>query len=399
MSVIAYELLFRTVGTGARGPGARGPGAGGVDGGGAQGDLLTAAVLLGSVTIGLDRLVGNKKLFCNASRGVLTGAVPILLPPERTVVEVLESVVPDAEVLAGCRRLLDQGFTLALDDFSWFPGADAFLELASIVKIDLRLTPMDDMPDLMERCRDFDALLLAEKVETTDELEQCEELGFDYFQGYLLSRPCVVPGRALDAGRLSQLRMAAHLLESECSISELEETVRNDPSMTHQLLQLAGMGAAGEMRRAVHSIRQALIFAGWRRIQSWVALLLITGNGRVHEEGVATALMRAYMCEQLASYADPALAGMAFTAGMISCFGVLFGVPLDTVLDSLPLDDDLRVAVLGGDTPLGRLLADASDFLLGRPEDATRSGLGEAVLSLSAQKALTSAVEVTSLLD
>jgi EAL and modified HD-GYP domain-containing signal transduction protein len=179
----------------------------------------------------------------------------------------------------------------------------------------------------------------------------------------------------------------------------LEETVRNDPSMTHQLLQLAGMGAAGGMRRAVHSVRQALIFAGWRRIQSWVALLLITGNGRVHEEGVATALMRAYMCEQMASYADPSLVGVAFTAGMISCFGVLFGVPLDTVLDTLPLDNDLRVAVLGGDTPLGRLLADASDFLLGRPEDAIRSGLAEAVLSVSAQKALTSAVEVTSLLD
>ncbi|MDG6987636.1 MAG: DHH family phosphoesterase, partial [Nitrososphaerota archaeon] len=41
------------------------------------------------------------------------------------------------EVLAGVRRLVKQGFTVALDDFRWFEGAEALFELASIVKLDL----------------------------------------------------------------------------------------------------------------------------------------------------------------------------------------------------------------------------------------------------------------------
>ena len=100
---------------------------------------MTAQVLFNSVEIGIDRLAGDRLVFCNASRGVLVGDIPIVLPPERTVIEVLESVVIDDEVLEGCQRLLDQGFTLAMDDFTWFDGAERILEMASIVKVDLML--------------------------------------------------------------------------------------------------------------------------------------------------------------------------------------------------------------------------------------------------------------------
>ncbi|HXQ44541.1 MAG TPA: EAL domain-containing protein [Acidimicrobiales bacterium] len=393
LSVIGYELLFRTVGA------ETADGGGTIDTAGSEGDRLTAEVLFSSVSIGIDHLVGNKKLFCNASRGVLTGAVPILLPPGRTVVEILESVVPDDEVLAGCRRLRDEGFTLALDDFTWCAGAEALLELASIVKIDLRITESADLPDLLARCRRFDVALLAEKVETTDELRRCEALGFDYFQGYLLSRPLVVPGRALDSGHLSRLRVAARLLDSECPVAELVEIVRSDPAMTHQILQLAGIGAASGMQRTVQTVHEALVLVGWRRLQSWVALLLMTGKGRTSEEGITTALIRARMCELVAPAVDSSLEERAFTAGMLSCFGVLLGMPLETVLGSLPLDDDLRDAVLTGCGTLGALVADVTDYLLGQPDAATRSGVGEDVLSAASLEALTWAVEMTSGFD
>jgi len=71
LTVMGYELLFRTLGV-PDGLGGTG------DTAGARGDHLTAEVLFGSVSIGVERLVGNKKLFCNASRGVLVGDVPIL---------------------------------------------------------------------------------------------------------------------------------------------------------------------------------------------------------------------------------------------------------------------------------------------------------------------------------
>ncbi len=233
-SVFGYELLFRTL---------SGPSA--AEAAGSLGDQMTADVIFTSVTIGLDRLVGNKMLFCNASRGVLTGVVPILLPPPQTVVEIVESVFPHQDVLAGCARLRDEGFTLALDDVTSVADVERFASLVSIVKVDLRDTEPSVVPLLVDHCRRLGIGLVAEKVETTEEFDHCVALGFDYFQGYLLARPAEVAGRALDPGRVAQLRLAAHLLDRECPISELEDIVRKDPALTLQLLQLAGMGAAG----------------------------------------------------------------------------------------------------------------------------------------------------------
>ena len=388
LTVIGYELLFRTLGANADFEGA-------CEAAGVRGDLLTAEVLFGSVNIGVDRLVGNKKLFCNACRGVLVGEVPIVLPPEQTVIEILESVVIDEAVLAGCERLRDEGFTLALDDFSWVAGAESLLELASIVKIDLRVTKPADLADAIERCRRYDVELVAEKVETVEELQRCDEMGFDYFQGYLLARPRSVPGRALDSGRLSRLRMSARLLDRECPLAELEAVVRSDPAMIHQLLQLAGVGATAGMRRLVKTVREALVLVGLRRLQCWVALLLITDRGRAGQEEITVALTRARMCELAASGIDHSLTESAFTAGMVSCFGMLLGLPLDVVLASLPLDGELCGAVLKGEGLIGQILADITDYLEGRSENAIRCGLGEGLLSVAALEALTWAVEMT----
>jgi len=382
--VFGYELLFRPVSVLTSG-----------DVAGARGDQMTADVLFGSVSIGVERLVGGKRLFCNGSRGVLTGEVPVLLSPDQTVIEVLESVVPDEEVLAGCRRLRDQGFTLALDDVSVFADAEPFIELASIVKIDVQATGPEDLARLVERCRRPGIALIAEKVETIAELSRCRTLGFDYYQGYFLARPCLVPGRTLDPGRLAQLRMAARLLDSECPVSELEDIIRTDPAMTLQLLQLAGVGAAGGLSRTVQTIREALVLVGWRRLQSWVSLLLIGGRDQASEEGMTTALARARMCELVAETAAPSLSEVAFTAGMLSTFDVLLDVSLEDVLRELPLDGRLLRAVLYAEGPLGWLVHDVADFQLGRPEDATRSGLNDAVLSSAALDALLWAVEMT----
>jgi len=384
-TIFGYEVLFRTL---------MGPKA--AEAASTLGDQMTADVIFNSVSIGIDRLVGDKKLFCNASRGVLTGVVPVLLPPEQTIVEVLESVVPSEEVLPGCRRLRDEGFALALDNVSVFANVERFIELASFVKIDLRATDPAALPGLVEQCRRFDVALVAEKVETDDDFSRCEELGFDYFQGYLLAQPCRIPGRALDPGRLAQLRIGARLLDSECPISELEDIVRKDPVMTLQLLQLASAGAGRGMRRTVHTVREALVLVGWRRLQSWVSLLLICGKGQASEEELTTALMRARMCELAAESVNPSLSESAFTAGMLSTFDVLLQVPLEDVLRALPLDDDLVAALLEKEGPLGRLVADVADYQLGRPEEATRSELADTVLSSTSVEALIWSVEMTS---
>ncbi|UQX86892.1 EAL domain-containing protein [Jatrophihabitans telluris] len=383
LEVAAYELLFRSFETDDH--------ADQLDG-----DLMTSTVLFSALNIGVDRLVADKLVFCNADRGLLTGRLPVTLPPDRTVIEVLETVELDLEVLEGCRKLVRRGYRIALDDFVWVEGAEPFLELASIVKIDLRrLSGTDELIALVERCRTFDVELLAEKVETEEELQLCRDLGFDYFQGYALSRPRVVAGRALESTQLGALRMSASLLGSEFDLDELEQILRTEPALALQLLQLAAIGARGGLRREIRTLRDALILVGAVRVQSWIALLLLRKQTSIPDDGLTTALARARMCEMLSANTVPHLSAVAFTAGILSAFDVLLGVEASEIDRWVPLDDELREAAFGQRSPVGKIVRDVADYQAGRTTDVRRSGLSDRDFDLASMDAIMWAVEAT----
>src|ERR1700733_9299281 len=91
--VHGYELLFRS-------------NAGQNEFDGTEAGLATQQVLANSLlVIGLENLVGTKKAFLNFDRGALLQGWHASLPSRSTVIEVLETVVPDAEVLEACRNL------------------------------------------------------------------------------------------------------------------------------------------------------------------------------------------------------------------------------------------------------------------------------------------------------
>jgi c-di-GMP phosphodiesterase len=357
--------------------------------------MSTASVLFDAMSIGVSRLVGDRFVFCDADRAVLTGGLPVVLPPERTVLEVAPELARDPEVIAGCKSLVAAGFTLAVDRAHDLDACAPLLELTGIVKFDHSRVPHRRLAALVNEVKARGLLALALDVASPTQLEAFRELGFDYFQGELLSAPQLVPGRTLDASNMARLRQAARLVSQECSAEELEEVIRTEPSMTYQLLQIAGVGADNGFRRPVRSIREALVLLGWRHLQSWISFLLETRRGSTSEDEAITTLTRARMCELLAERACPELADVAFAAGMLSAFDLLLEMPLEEVLAALPLDEVLYDAVARRDTPVGRIVADVIDCQLGRAGEATRSGFAEIELSGAAIDALRWAIDAS----
>ncbi|MDA8291094.1 MAG: EAL domain-containing protein [Actinomycetota bacterium] len=355
----------------------------------------TASVLYDAVSIGVSRLVGDRFLFCDADRAVLVGSVPLVVPPEQTVLEVDAALADDEAVVSGCAALAEAGFTIALDRVDDLGRCAPLLGTAGIVKVDHESLAPERVAKLVREVKSRGLLALALGVSAPSQLERFRELGFDYFQGDLLSAPQVVPGRTLDASSVARLRQAARLVSQQCSAAELEEVVRAEPALAYQLLQIAGVGADNGFRRPVRSIREALVLLGWRHLQSWIGFLLETRRGSTSDDEAITTLTRARMCELLAQRSYPALADVAFAAGMLSAFDMLLDMPLDEVLATLPLDEVLRDAVARADTPVGRIVADVVDCQLGRSQDATRSGFSEVTLSGAAIAALRWAIEAS----
>ena len=140
----------------------------------------------------------RRRDFCDAVAGALaeTG-----LPAELLELEITESAVMEdpEEAVALLQRLGRMGLTLAIDDFGTGYSSLAYLKLFPIdhLKID-RSFVRDIEHDLNDRAIAFSTIALAhslglnviaEGVETEDQLELLRSNGCDEVQGYLFSKP------------------------------------------------------------------------------------------------------------------------------------------------------------------------------------------------------------------
>ncbi|MBI5546121.1 MAG: HDOD domain-containing protein [Deltaproteobacteria bacterium] len=340
-AVYAYELLFRSA--------ADKNWFTGQDPDQASGKVIHSSVL----DFDWESLTGGRRAFVNLTRqGLLAGWVKVL-PPEKAVVEVLETVAPDPEVIAACAELKRAGYLLALDDFVYAPEYEPLLALADFVKIDFLLTKERSQREAIAR-----ALLprrirmLAEKVETREDLAQGRELGYTLFQGYFFCRPEMLATKEIPPSRLAYLRLLQELHRPEVGFDRLEQIVKQDLSLSVKLLRYLN-SAAFRWSSRVSTIRQALALLGERPLRQWasVAAFASLGEGRPAEL-VVTSLVRALFCERLAACAGLAGAQLdLFLVGLLSALDALVGRPLPELLAGLSLRDEVRDTLLGGGRP------------------------------------------------
>lgn len=215
--VFGYELLFR------------GGDADSAEIAPGDGDRATYEVLNHTVLdIGTTRLMHGRPAFVNLGRGYLAGEHPLLLPPKELVIEVLEDVPPEPSVLESLARLSRQGYRIALDDFQYREELRPLLELADIIKLDIRALGRKSLEHHVRLGRLAGKQLLAEKVETRQELEHCHGLGFDYFQGYFLCPPHLVRGLERNTAHTALAELTGGRLHPAISPAELERLSAED---------------------------------------------------------------------------------------------------------------------------------------------------------------------------
>jgi EAL and modified HD-GYP domain-containing signal transduction protein len=338
--VFAYELLFRS---------SLNNYFTAVDGNRATSEVIVDSFLV----VGLDQMTGGKKAFINFTRETLIRDFALLLPREAVVVEILETVEPDAQVLDACRKLKKKGYTLALDDFVYDPRFEPLVELADVIKVDFLQSSAEERRRMTEAFIPKGIRMLAEKVETREDHRQAKDLGYSLFQGYFFSRPEVVAQKDVPANKINMLRILQEVHRAEMDFVRLAAEIQNEVSLSYKLLRLVNSAAFG-LRGKVDTIQRALGFLGENGVRQWTSLLAMAGMaGDKPEELVVASLVRAKFCETLAP--DLGLAERSvdlFLMGLFSHLEAMLGLPLATALADIPLSADIREALI---TRKGRL--------------------------------------------
>jgi len=335
LRVFAYELLFRSGPQNEYRP-ARG---------------RSTGVLTDSITLfDLQMLTGHARAFINVDEQALRLGAARLLPPERIVVEILESVKPTEQIVAICRDLRADGYQLALDDFVDPPGMERLIELASFLKVDYKLLAPEDRARIAQKYSRDGLALLAEKVESRQELDEARRLGYSYFQGYFFCKPSVLETREIPGNRVVHLQLLNAASAPEIDYDAIEALFKQDPSLLYRLLRYLNSPLFGR-RHEVRSVKHALTLMGEQDFRRWISIFaLLALSSDKPPELVRTALVRAYFCEGFSGAARmPENSADLFFMGLLSVCDALLDKPMREILASLPVAEDVKTALCGGE--------------------------------------------------
>ncbi|HEY3297774.1 MAG TPA: EAL domain-containing protein, partial [Armatimonadota bacterium] len=249
-----------------------------------------------SLTLANSTLTNGKRVFINCTRELLVDGLVTLLPPDLTVLEILEDVKADDEVIAACQRLRSFGYSLALDDFTADRMGSPLLDLVSFVKVDLRLNERSQLGAIAHRLSSRGLRLIAEKVETREELELAQSAGYQFFQGYFFCKPTMMKSRDISPAQQNQIRLLKTVIDPQLDLRELEKIIRSDVSLCYRLLRYLNSAAFGLY--PVRSIMHALTLIGEREVRKWIALVTAASLAcNRPPELMRIALIRAKFCE------------------------------------------------------------------------------------------------------
>ena len=345
--LVAYELLFRN---GSRNVAEV-----------TDGVQATATVIANAFAeLGVEAALGSCRGFINVDEAFLFSDLLELLPRQSVVLEILETVPPTPAVVDRCKALKTAGFTLALDDVIQLePQFAELLALVDVVKVDIQPLNRIQLMQLTMKFKPLGKQLLAEKVDSREQMEQCLKLGFTLFQGYYFAKPTIIAGKKLDHSQLSIMKLMGLVL-SDAATSELEKALKLEPGLTVNLLRLTNSVGAGASE-TITSLNHAITILGRRQLQRWLQLLVFSSGKQTGHSNplLLMAASRGRLMELLASQQahDASLLDRAFMVGIMSLMPALVGQKIEDIVAPLGLPGDVRDALCAGQGLLSQLLA------------------------------------------
>ncbi len=328
-------------------------------------DESTASLISNSfLVVGFDELTGGARGFINFPQNLLGQGMALLLPKDRVVIEILETVRPTEEVIEACLELKNQGYILALDDFVLKNEVEfsPLIVLADIIKIEYPQTPIIDQIKFIKKYKKS-ITFLAEKIETRKEYSSAVKIGYQLFQGYFFSKPLMVNAKEIGALNINLIQMLNELNNPEPDYKIIAGIVESDLDLAYKLLKLVN-SVYFSARYTIKSIHQALVHLGTKELRRWTYLLLLRGlQSPDNAELIKTSLIRGKILSLFAVETKKTRQETDyFISGIFSSIDVLLNRDIAEILKELPLSRQVKEALLGGDNEIRLCLNALLDF-------------------------------------
>ena len=323
------------------------------------------ALLLGEQDA--ESALGRMQLFVPVSGALIATDFVDLLDPARTVLMLGPDVEPTLPTAERIDALCTRGFRIALDGAAALGSSALWLPHAALVRIDTACDAAAIAPIASTNAlRRHGARLLSSGVESHAQFDALHRSGVDFFQGSWFAKPQTLRAKTIQPAWGALLR-ALSLAQQDAPPQAIEAALRVDAALTFRLLRYIGAAGIGGGRGPMRCVADAVSLVGYRALTRWLGMLLVTTDGGPDHASSAlarTALTRARMMELLprakagsgaeaagddAGLADAGVdAQQRFLVGLFSLMDVMLEMPMERVLDRLPLPLTVARSEAGG---------------------------------------------------
>nr|WP_309100328.1 HDOD domain-containing protein [Fredinandcohnia onubensis] len=320
-------------------------------------DQATLDVINSFVQIGIEDLSEGKPCFINFTDTLLAGEIQSYFDPKSIVIEILETVKFTDEFIDLLRKLKTQGYKIALDDFEMEvdePYFHTVMNLVDIVKVDIQKTPRIQQIKILSLLKAYSVELLAEKVETREEYEQCLKDGYNLFQGYFFCRPMIMSTNDLIIQKNNLFLIMSELSNPEVDFNSIANKIERDVTISYKLLKYINSPVFSRVKE-IKSIKHAIIMLGIKELKKWFYMMFIreaiNETNKLHNEITKISMVRAKACELIAvKIGKRDESSSYFLTGIFSLIDTLLKQPLVKVINQLPLDKEIKETLIGNQT-------------------------------------------------
>jgi EAL and modified HD-GYP domain-containing signal transduction protein len=198
--------------------------------------------------------------------------------------------------------------------------------------------------------------LLACNIETADDFRFCRQWHFDFCQG-----PFVLAPKRIEKGadpHKAQLLNLLRMVQGDAETAEIVEGLKQDPMLSFRILRYLNSPVLG-LSHHIDSLSQALTILGRQRLSRWLSMMLFSAHDPELTDWllVEKSLTRGRLMEHFGGLSQSGKpADALFLTGIFSCLDRLLHRPLADILADIPVNEEIRDALVNQSGPYAPLL-------------------------------------------
>lgn len=290
------------------------------------------------------------------------------LPKTHYIIEVPWQMHSESDLMDAVRNLARQGYRLSVSGLTPHCGAGAgLLGTVHMVRLDIAQLGLSDALQVRDELRHYSLDLLASNLQGRDSFKACFEAGFHLFSGDLFGQPTPTAGRRIGNDKVVLLQLLAELQKPSASVGNLEAIAIKAPELAYRILRVVSSASVG-LGRPIETLSQAIAMLGTEQLRRWVVLFLVDSEANRPLELTRVMLIRGRMCELLAEILGRDMTLGHFMTGLLSQLDVLVDMPMADLLEQVPLNAEIRNALLNRKGSAGEILSEVEHYEAGRFE-------------------------------